>query len=370
MSDFLTKDGLFAMLASANGAVPEERNVDLAPLYVVAKRALVATAGLDKDVQNMAIRLAVADFLSLATKGVSEGASLNNTDLLPIGHPNSTAHHYLSDETVFAARAEWLSADETLSEQNRDMLKHAALSTENPVIAKHAQARLRVLVASGSLSSEFATMMNDRNEPVMDTQEEREAFRQDYYSSRDAFLDLLDEQVSLSTDYSLYDTDGKITRMVNRGDSRERIEEELLKNSIFKANLESINETPSDPFEAAAQLRFKDFYQGLKDIVNTPEEVNYREAASELVEPYDNTGVVDELINTGASSYQVLKALEASPLWMEHLQDYLTSRDVELPSDDQRTRWAKFYEVVESVRDLDDYREPVDAVTAALTPNK
>lgn len=367
MSEFLTKRGLVALVAAANGEVPEERGVDLDPVFEVARRAQKATSDLPKDFQNIAIQLAVKDFLELATKGSSQNPS--HTDLLPLGHPLSTASSYLSKESVLSMRATWLSADESLSDGTKDMLHHAA-SLSNEVSSRHAQARLRVLVASGSLPTEFAAVVEDNEESAMNSSDDLKAYVQDYYASRDAFLDTLNQQVSLNTGTNLYDADGKITRMVLRGDSRDKIKAQLMKNPVFQSNSELLESEPEDVFEGAVKIRFEEFLSALDDVIDAKQDPDYRETAIELIADYDEGGKIAKLIDEGADSYSVLKALDKVPAWSEDLRDYLTRGDVEISRPDQEDGWSKFSEIVDAIKDLDDYEEVEDSLTAALTPDK
>jgi hypothetical protein len=365
MSEFLTKRGLVALVAAANGEVPEERGVDLEPVFEVARRATLATKGMPNAVQNIAIQLAVKDFLELATKGKAEVVS--NTDLLPLGHPLSTTKHYLTNETVLSMKADWLAADPQLEEGTRDLLRHAA-ALSNDVSSKHAQARLRVLVASGSLPAEFAAVAKDKDKADMDTSKESQSLRENYYNSRDAFLDSLNQQVSLNTGTNLYDSDKKITRMVLRDDTKEKIKSALMKNSIFKSNMELLNSEPEDVYEGINKIRFEEFYQALEDMEDPKEEPNYREVAVELLSKYDENGKIAALINKGETSYDILKALDDVPAWSDDLRDYMTRADVEVPRSEQMSQWQDFKSVIEAVMDLDDYVELEDSITAALTP--
>jgi hypothetical protein len=365
MFDLIDKRGLVALVAAANGEVPEERGVDLEPVFEVARRAVLATADLPKEYQNIAIQLAVKEFLELATKGKAEAVS--NTDLLPLGHPMSTASHYLSNETVLSMKADWLSADPELADSTKDLLRHAA-TLSNDVSSKHAQARLRVLVASGSLPAEFAAVTKDKDEADMDTSKENESLRENYYNSRDAFLDSLNQQVSLSTGTNLYDLDKKITRMVLRDDTKEKIKSALMRNSIFKSNIELLNSEPEDVYEGINKIRFEEFYQALEEMEDPKEEPNYREVAVELISKYDEDEKIAALINKGETSYAILKALDDVPSWAADLRDYMTRSDVEVPRPQQTSKWQNFKSTVEALLDLDDYVELEDSITAALTP--
>lgn len=365
MSEFLTERGLVALVAAANGEVPEERGVDLEPVFEVARRAALATKGMSNSVQNIAIQLAVKDFLELATRGAAEVVS--NTDLLPLGHPMSTANHYLSNETVLSMKADWLSADPELSDSTRDLLRHAA-ALSNEVSSKHAQARLRVLVASGSLPKEFAAAVEAKKEENMEDSSNLSEDVQDYYNSRDAFLDSLDQQISLNTGTNLYDSDNKITRMVLRNDTKEKIKAALMKNSIFKSNMELLNSEPEGVYEGINKIRFEEFYQNLEDMEDPKQEPNYREVAVEMVSKYDKDGKITSLINRGESARSILKALDSIPEWGEALRDYMTRLDVDLSRPEQDAKWAEYARTVEAIKDLDDYAELEDSITAALTP--
>jgi hypothetical protein len=367
MFNLIDKRGLVALVAAANGEVPEERGVDLEPVFEVARRAVIATADLPKEYQNIAVQLAVKEFLQLATKG--SATELANRDLLPIGHPLSVAStEGISKETVLASRANWLSADSNLTDSTKEMVRHAATLSDE-ISGRHAQARLRVLVASGELPAEFASVI-EKEESDMENLEDLSEYVKNYYASRDAFIDTLNQQVSLSTGTNLYDLDGKITRMALRGDSREKIRAALMKNSIFKANTRLVDAEPEDVFEAATKIRFEEFLVSLEEVIDLKSDPDYRETAIDLISKYDENGQIAELINSGTDSYSILKALDEVPAWAADLRNYITRGDVEISRPEQEDGWLGFAEVVDAIKDLDDYEDAQDSLTAALTLDK
>lgn len=182
-------------------------------------------------------------------------------------------------------------------------------------------------------------------------------YMNDYYSSRDAFIEELAKQTSLATGDNLYDRDNRISRMALRGDTKEAIKAALMKNSIFKANYESAGVEAEDVFDGISKLRFAEFNEALESIVDPKSEPNYRATAIELVASYDPEGAITNLIEGGATAYETLKALDGVPAWSADLADYMTRSDVDLPSDDQIARWSSFHKTVAAIKDLDDYQE-------------
>lgn len=182
-------------------------------------------------------------------------------------------------------------------------------------------------------------------------------YTNDYYLSRDAFVEELAKQTSLGTGDNLYDRNSQITRMALRGDTKEAIKAALMKNSIFKANYESMDVEPEDVFDGISKIRFTEFNQALESIVDPKQAPNYQANAIEAISSYDTEGLITNLIEGGATAYEVLKALDGVPAWKADLADYMTRSDVDLPSDDQISRWSKFHETVATIKDLDDYQE-------------
>lgn len=179
-----------------------------------------------------------------------------------------------------------------------------------------------------------------------------------YENSRMSFMVELDAQVSPVTGENFYDEDGFITRMVVRGEPREAIKEKLEANPIFQANLEKMKSGPetADPIEKYMIDGFAIFYEALENLENPENPINIRDYVSELLaENYPNAKGAQEAIKEGLTVSEVFKILENDPAWKQDVVDYTTRMDVDIPTDRQKSRWAKMTEMKRHINDLARY---------------
>lgn len=171
------------------------------------------------------------------------------------------------------------------------------------------------------------------------------------WQSRENFLECLD----LATDSdgnNPYDPNGIVTQLVSRGEPMARVLEALLRYEDFYrmknlANKGQISDTDKG-------REFKVILDSLESIVDIQPACNWRDAAITKISKYDSDGVVSKSINQGADSKSVLTALGQSKAWLDALQDYETSGDVELPRQFQIERWQEFRLVLQSINDIDE----------------
>jgi hypothetical protein len=359
------------LINAANNNVAEIRQVPYDSVVEVINRTITASAALStKEAKRFAVRKAFTNFVSLAANGKPENGTAEHADLLPIAHPDSQARHHFSLEELRNLRAEWFAADPRISERARPVVASALSAAEGDIKQLHSATRLRVLVAAGEVPVDVANA--DTNTAPGDTNGDSEAeanlrkMVDNYYASRYNFLGILSNQVSLNTGANLYDHDGELSHMVERGDSREDIKQYLLKNVYFQGKMEDNDKTvPEEDFYGTySQQQFGMFYDALNQLIDPPFKPDFREEAAErLAENYDWDGSIGEAIKQGASSAQVLALLQEQPHWVENQSDFETRGDVEQPTDAQLAHWGKFNQTYLAIKDIDAQKE--STVTAS-----
>jgi len=134
------------MVLDQNAEISEIRQVSLDTVKAVAARSLTASLSLAPEVRYFTAIRDVTNFLSLATEGSRPNGSVFNTDLLPVGHPDSTKEHNLGPTSFRARRGDWYAADPRIESDYVRGLVASAFSA-NPRTARytHAMARLHAL---------------------------------------------------------------------------------------------------------------------------------------------------------------------------------------------------------------------------------
>jgi hypothetical protein len=176
-----------------------------------------------------------------------------------------------------------------------------------------------------------------------------------FLESRYDFIAALSDQVSLSTGESLFDKKGTASRAALLGMPKSKIEEFLNKNRIFKMNKNLMEDSSLilDPFEKAQILKFKDFYETLVNMEDSEEKFNLRsEISSRLSAKYSDIDSALLEVEGGGDARAIFDALMDSPKWRENASDYVTKDYVDLPSKNQRMKWAKFKEIIDLINDL------------------
>lgn len=141
----LIRAQVFATLEEANSLVPVERRVPKKSALKVVKRSLESTRGLAFEVREFTALRDLDSFLSLAHYNKSKSVFSKNTDLLPVSHPASTARHSMTASGLMHARAQWLLADERISETARPLLASAFTSKPGSSEYIYAVTRLNAL---------------------------------------------------------------------------------------------------------------------------------------------------------------------------------------------------------------------------------
>lgn len=179
-----------------------------------------------------------------------------------------------------------------------------------------------------------------------------------YEDSKMTLMVELDTQVSPITGENLYDEDGFISRMLTRDEPKELIKEKLEANPIFQANLEKMKEGPetADPMEKYMIDGFAIFYEALENLETPENPSDVRTYISELLaENYPNAKGAQEAIREGATVSEIFTILENDPAWKQDVVDYTTRMDVDIPTDRQKSRWAKMTEMKLHINDLSRY---------------
>lgn len=266
-------------------------------------------------------------------------------------------HEELADRTASILKDESLlpqliSEFDNLEPREAELISIALSCEPDTIEHLHAATRISVLVASGAVSSELASVAvpNPNKKKVPWT-------RTSYELSRDAFLDVLsDQQFSEDILTNPYDADGKLTRMVFRGDSKQQIKDYLEGNSYFQGQRDFTTIAPEDLDlqEQVALMKYLEFTDALENMVDPEEAPDFAAIAKEMVKPYDSNSKISEMIDSGASSVEIFEALSEDPKWIEDSYDYTTSLDVDNPSQEQKDTWNAFASIVYAIKDLDD----------------
>ena len=131
------KDSIIDTIESALVDAPKGRTVSDEAVFTVAERAITASASLEVDVQCFNALREVQNFLTLALEGPSANGEMSHTDLLPLGHPSSTAQHDLPASTLRTLTANWVASDPRIkSDEARAIV--AAVYASNPYSVDYA----------------------------------------------------------------------------------------------------------------------------------------------------------------------------------------------------------------------------------------
>ena len=133
-------------VAEANENLQPERQIPILVAFQVAGRDLRKTRKLHPDVRMFSAARAVTAHISLSAVGKETTAALENSDLLPVGHPKSTRVHAMSASALRTSRARWIAADPTIvHEESRALVASAFALYPTSVEATHALARIEAV---------------------------------------------------------------------------------------------------------------------------------------------------------------------------------------------------------------------------------
>ena len=105
------REDITKMIERANHFALAERQVTLQTAIEIANRDLRRTVEMHPDRRAFSALKAVSAHIALASNNKYTSASLNNSDLLPVGHPMSTAIHAMTSSALAHAQARWIAAD-------------------------------------------------------------------------------------------------------------------------------------------------------------------------------------------------------------------------------------------------------------------
>lgn len=112
------RDSIVDIIENENVNVLPARQVRDAAVFEVADRALISSESLDPESQYFAVLREVASFVSLSIAGSHPNGTFAHTDLLPVGHPLSTARHGMSASAYRRERALWVAADPRIEDEH------------------------------------------------------------------------------------------------------------------------------------------------------------------------------------------------------------------------------------------------------------
>jgi len=114
-----------ALVASANDGTPAQRRVNLGAAREVVRRSLKSTQGRAFSQREHIALTALSHFITLAQRDKSVALYPANTDLLPLGHPRSTASNALTAFALREHRARWFAADHRVLDEHRALVASA-----------------------------------------------------------------------------------------------------------------------------------------------------------------------------------------------------------------------------------------------------
>lgn len=136
------REDIAKMIERANHFALPERQVTLQTAIEVANRDLRRTVEMHPDRRAFSALKAVSAHIALATNNKYTSASLSNSDLLPVGHPMSTAVHAMTASALAHAQARWISADRLIADDARALVASAYSLEPESFERRHAFARL------------------------------------------------------------------------------------------------------------------------------------------------------------------------------------------------------------------------------------
>jgi hypothetical protein len=216
----------------------------------------------------------------------------------------------------------------------------------------HSVTRVKALVASGFVSNELASITNDG--AISSAREDAE---RSYMLSREALLDVIsDQKVSNDVLTNPYDEDGLLSRMVIRGNTKEEILNYLNSKLFFQAAKELAEAGPDEETTLAGQeaiLRFTGLMEAIDNLEDPVEPADFKANAKQLVASYDEDGTIASMIDSGASSDEILEAFSQNEKWSDDLYNYITRLEVNIRTAAQKQKWGNTEVVLYALKDLD-----------------
>jgi hypothetical protein len=231
------------------------------------------------------------------------------------------------------------------------LLVHRAFSQEpGSVEFLHTKTRISALVASGSISTDLAKLAIGEFATAEQVTPVDDQSNEEYLYSRLELIEELDDEYNMAID-----PNGTIKRMVERGDSKEKITAALNSNIVFATRAENYDQTKDsdDVNLQVANFQFKSLMDALNQVMDPAEAPDFGSIAKNLLTKYDEYGSIAKMIDGGAKSNEVFAALDDSEEWMEDYRNYSTRDDIQSPRYAQLSSWGMFLETVKAIKDLD-----------------
>ena len=240
-----------------------------------------------------------------------------------------------------------------LSEKVQAIIASALGSPEGSVERLHATTRLQFAVKTGLAPESTLDLLN----PVIADAGAYDVNSDSYMASRQRCASALAE-FGDESGLNYYDPDGKVARMIDRGEPKERIVEHLYNNvPDFLDDFEYISGTAPEEYDNY-QKSVADFHDALDGLEESPEPIDVRKRCCDHIEEhgYDYHGDVIPAINDGADSGQVMLLLQNSPRWQGANADWLEALNPNSLDEDAKNQdHSHFHKLHDLVQDLDDY---------------
>ena len=137
------KKKVYSILDKANSEFSAERRVSRRAATLVVKKSLKTTLGLQYSLREHRALKALSEFLNFSQSGKMVSKSVEEfTDLLPMGHPNSTKQHSMTASAFANARLLWVLADPRISEEAKPLVASVLVDAKDSPSYLYALTRL------------------------------------------------------------------------------------------------------------------------------------------------------------------------------------------------------------------------------------
>jgi antirestriction protein ArdC/DNA polymerase III epsilon subunit-like protein len=137
------KKKVYSILDKANSEFSAERRVSRRAATLVVKKSLKTTLGLQYSLREHRALKALSEFLNFSQTGKMVSKSVEEfTDLLPMGHPESTKKHSMTASAFANARLLWVLADPRISEEAKPLVASVLVDAKDSPSYLYALTRL------------------------------------------------------------------------------------------------------------------------------------------------------------------------------------------------------------------------------------
>lgn len=124
------QDSALEMVAYANSDVTPSRMVTFGAASEVVRRSLAENDRYGFAMRSHKATVAISDFINVWQKDKTNLRNSQNTDLLPVGHPQSTKPHAMTASALRNARARWHAGDPRITNDEARPIVAALLSSD------------------------------------------------------------------------------------------------------------------------------------------------------------------------------------------------------------------------------------------------